>query len=575
MTSLETGLSGLSANQSKLDVVGNNIANVNTVGFKSSQLDFKTQFSQNFSYGTPPGGDVGGTNPLQVGMGTQAGAISRNFNDGSREVTGVSTNLAMEGNGFFILQGQEQQYTRDGSFKLNSENLLVNSDGQRVQGFGVDANFQPVPGVLKDLSIPVGGLTIAQATSNVTFDGNLNAGGTQATSVSQLTMDQRLYDVSTPAAAPLATSLLTNLATTAAGTPVFQAGDVITMQAQKNNRTLAAKTLTVTATTTLADYMSFLQGSMGINMTAGVNSSPNIVTPVTPGVSMVTDAVDPLAVDLKVAGNLGTQNDLSLASTAITVKRGGTSNNPFTFTKNSAADGESVFTSTTAYDSLGNSVSVNVIAVLTNASSAGTTWRFFAESPDDSTASPNVKMDVGTGTMSFNNVGQLTDTTTPDVLINRSGTGSTANLNFKLDFSKVTSLSGGTSQLASTLQDGSAMGSLTNFSIGTDGTISGTFSNGLTRTLGQVAVATFRNNQGLVDRGNNSFSAGPNSGTAVISAPQQFSAGRIVSGALELSNVDLSAEFVNLISASTGFSAASRVISTSNQLLQELLNSAR
>src|SRR3954471_1994531 len=99
-SSLNTGLSGLSANQSKLDVVGNNIANVNTVGFKSSRLDFKSQFSQTFSYGSAPDGELGGTNPMQVGMGVAIGSTSRNFNPGQVEVTGTDSNLAIDGDGF-------------------------------------------------------------------------------------------------------------------------------------------------------------------------------------------------------------------------------------------------------------------------------------------------------------------------------------------------------------------------------------------------------------------------------------------------------------------------------------------
>jgi flagellar hook protein FlgE len=148
-------------------------------------------------------------------------------------------------------------------------------------------------------------------------------------------------------------------------------------------------------------------------------------------------------------------------------------------------------------------------------------------------------------------------------------------LAFDLDFNNTTALSGFNSTMASTMQDGSAQGTLTSFSIGNDGTILGSFTNGLSRTVGQIALATFRNQQGLVDLGNNTFSAGPNSGTAIISAPGEFGAGRVVAGSLELSNVDLSSEFVRLIAASTAFSASSRVISSSNSLLQELLSAAR
>ncbi|HXE54865.1 MAG TPA: flagellar hook-basal body complex protein, partial [Tepidisphaeraceae bacterium] len=110
---------------------------------------------------------------------------------------------------------------------------------------------------------------------------------------------------------------------------------------------------------------------------------------------------------------------------------------------------------------------------------------------------------------------------------------------------------------------------------GTDGTISGAYSNGQTRTLGRVAIATFSNEKGLVDQGNNMFAAGASSGAAQISSPGLLGSGQIRGAALEQSNVDLSTEFVNMIVASTGFNASSRVITTSNQLIQELLNTAR
>jgi flagellar hook protein FlgE len=119
------------------------------------------------------------------------------------------------------------------------------------------------------------------------------------------------------------------------------------------------------------------------------------------------------------------------------------------------------------------------------------------------------------------------------------------------------------------------IGTLNSFSIGGDGQITGSFSNGLTQSLGQLAMATFPNNEGLVDNGGNMYSTGPNSGVPIISTAMNMGAGGIRSGALELSNVDLSKEFTNMIISSTGFTASSRVISTSDQLLTELLNSSR
>jgi flagellar hook protein FlgE len=139
----------------------------------------------------------------------------------------------------------------------------------------------------------------------------------------------------------------------------------------------------------------------------------------------------------------------------------------------------------------------------------------------------------------------------------------------------MTSLTASDSQLVMTAQDGSPLGTLNSYSIGADGTITGAFSNGKTQSLGQIAIATFDNPNGLVDNGGNKFTEGPNSGLAVVAAPLTLGGGAIRSGALEASNVDISKEFINMILSSTGFSASSRVISTSDQLITELLNSAR
>jgi flagellar hook protein FlgE len=128
-----------------------------------------------------------------------------------------------------------------------------------------------------------------------------------------------------------------------------------------------------------------------------------------------------------------------------------------------------------------------------------------------------------------------------------------------------------TSDLAATFQDGIPVGSLTSFSVGNNGIITGSFSNGLVRTVGQVVVAVFANPEGLVDDGGNLFSTGPNSGTPLVTTPGSLGAGRLVGGSLELSNVDLAREFIDLIQTSTGYSASSRVISTTDELLQQLL----
>lgn len=571
-SAMVTGLSGLTANQSRIDVIGNNISNVNTVGFKSSRIDFKTQFSITSSSGSPPDGSLGGTNPTQVGLGTVQASVTRNFSDGSREVTGVNSNMAIEGDGFFILQGSSRVYTRDGSFKLNSTHDLISSDGLYVQGYGIDSNFNVINGVLTNINIPLGDLTVAKATENVQYSGNLNTDGTiasQASSQTSATSTAFYTSGGVVNAGNAGTTLLTNvLSGSTTGASMFGLGDTISIAVTKGNRTTDTKTLTVGAGTTVQDYMDFMQGAIGIDTSAGANQA---IMPA-PGVSMNADGT------MTVVGNLGTENSLNFknASIKVTNAAGTTATNPVLWQDpTQAANGESITTSTTIYDSLGSACTVNMTMVMVSKSDTGTQWRYYATSPSGTATGAATQTALGTGILSFDTNGSLLGATTVPITIDRSNTGATPLLTSNLDFSAARALAGTKSTLASVYQDGSEQGTLQDYSIGENGMISGTFSNGLVRTLGQVALATFRNNGGLVDAGNNSYVEGPNSGSAVVSAPGEFTAGKIIGSSLELSNVDLSAEFTNLITASTGFSAASRVITTTNQLMQELLQAGR
>jgi flagellar hook protein FlgE len=216
-------------------------------------------------------------------------------------------------------------------------------------------------------------------------------------------------------------------------------------------------------------------------------------------------------------------------------------------------------------------VSVDLTAVLESKTASGTTWRYFVDSPSPVGGPFN----VGTGTVDFDSFGQIQGGGILSITLDRTGTGAVTpmqvSLNFRSTAGAVTALTDQSSTIAATYQDGTPLGTLASYAVGNDGVIVGAFTNGLSRVVGQVALATFSNPEGLVDQGNNLFRAGPNSGTAVVSGPLEFSAGRIVGGSLELSNVDLSQEFINLILASTGYSASSRVITTTDQLFQQLL----
>ncbi len=574
-----TALSGLNANARSLDVIGNNIANVNTTAFKSSRLMFSNMFSRTFSIGTPPGESTGGTNPAQVGLGVAIAGTQRNFSGGTISPTGDSRDLAIEGDGFFVVDsGGRQAYTRAGAFRTNAEHDLVNISGDRVLGYGLDGSFNITPGALVPLNIPVGALTLAEATRNVHMAGNLNAAGPLPTRGSRTELVGQVPSVGLRAIAtanppPAAgnqlepTTRLVDIEDpdqVLSGIPLFFAGDTFELRGvEKGTKVVAPAQLAITSTATVQDLMDFITAALGIQNVGGPNPDGR-----TPGVSLETH----LGI-ITVDGNTGTANSLRIDPSDLRIldDSGDFRRTAFATETKQTADGESVRTTFVVFDSLGSPLEVDVAMVLDGKSNGGTEWRYYLDSAEDS----DLAIALGTGVVSFNTAGQLITTTPIQVVVDRDNTGAESPLVFDLSLSSgqdtVTALADTDSNIAATFRDGSPIGTLTTYAVGEDGTITGAFSNGLTRTLGQVVLATFANNEGLVDAGGNLFLVGPNSGTPVITPGKTMGAGRIVGGALELSNVDLSSEFIGLIQAATGFSASSRVIQTTNDLFQQLL----
>ncbi len=569
-TAMYTGLSGLNSNQYRIDTIGNNVANVNTTAFKGSRANFQNQFSLMLSAGSGPGPTTGGTNPSQVGLGSMLSGVQRNFQPGAVETTGLPTDMAIEGAGFFIVHDADgdQAYTRDGSFKVSSDQMLVTNNGFRVQGFGIDDDFNIIPGLTQDIQIPLGTLSTSRATQQAKFDGNLNADGPIATQGTILSSQVfRAGAGGGPAAT--ADTLLTDLYADTTGGPLFATGDVLTLSGAKkganSGRQLPEARFTVQADSTLGDYAAFLENALAIHTDAEA--------PGNAGVRIGQAGAD--AGRIIIEGNAGTENALRIDPAGI-ISTNSAFTAPFLFTEQQEATGESVFTSFIAYDSLGNPVQVNVTMAMEEKAAQGITWRFYAESPDNTGASAVLGP---TGTLLFNNDGMLSASTGDRLMINRAGTGAINPLSFALDFGNVTGLaapySAQPSTLVMTTQDGHSAGTLSNFSVGPDGIVYGTFSNGMTRPLGQIALATFSNPEGLISDVNNLFRTGPNSGQPIITTPQTLGAGSVLSGALEMSNIDLTREFIGLITATMGFSASGRVISTSNELLNELMRIAR
>jgi flagellar hook protein FlgE len=554
-SALYTGLTGLNSSQFRLDVIGDNIANINTTGFKGSRTLFQTQFARTLSGGTKPTAGQGGTNPSQVGLGSTVGAIQRSFLPGSIETTGVPSDLAIEGEGFFVMRSPENEsvFTRDGSFTLSADNRLINSSGFFVQGYSVNSDFELIEGALGDVSIPLGTLTTARATQDVQMDGTLDSSGDVATQGTIL-RSQILHDAANN---PITAATLLTDVKNPGGAAFFVNGDVLTVDGvQRGGRDVPVESFVVgTDGTTVGDYLAWMDEALGIDTTVGVAGSP--------GTAVTVDG------RIELSGNAGTENALNIQSGSL-ISSGGTQI-PFNFTEDQVADGESVHTSFIAYDSLGTPLRIDLTMVLEQQTTGASTWRYYATSGDDT----DVDFALGTGTVTFDANGQFIPGAQNSILIDRANTGANDLVSINLDMDRMSGLTSRESSLVMSFQDGFSTGTLVDYSIGQDGVITGTFTNGLNQTIGQIALATFANPAGLVARGSNIYFIGPNSGEARIGPPLTLGAGKISAGSLELSNVDLSREFINLITSSTAFSASSRVISTSDQLLQELLSIAR
>jgi len=578
-TALFTGLTGLNASSRNLDVIGNNIANVNTTAYKSNRLMFSTAFSRTFSLGSAPEATNGGTNPGQIGLGVNVAGTQRNMSGGALSPTGDMRDMAIDGPGMFIVErgSGDQYYTRAGSFRTSRDNVLTTISGERLQGYGVDEAFNIVPGRLVDMSIPTGNMTLAEATSNVRFAGNLNANGDLPTRGSLVelrgTSSAGLVAVAGAVPAPTSPNLVEGVTRlldledpllVGSGTPMFAPGQQFEIRnAERGGKLIPARALAIDAATTIDDLTAFLSSALGIDTSVGANPDGS-----TPGVS-----VDPLTGVISIVGNAGSVNNLAVDITDLRLldSAGTLVRYPMHTTQAGEADGESVRTTVVVFDSLGTPLEMDLTFVLAGRSNTGTTWQFFAQSPDDTDASSL----LGSGLLGFDPQGQLVTTTPVSVLIDREATGAATPLAINLAFTDgaggLTSLTDETSELAAVYRDGAPRGTLSGFSVGPDGTLTGTFTNGRTRTIGQIALATFANHEGLLDIGGNLFTAGANSGPAVVTEPGLLGSGRVIGGALELSNVDLGEEFIKMILSSTGYSASSRVIRTADELMQQLL----
>lgn len=570
-SALNTSLNGLTLNETSIDVLGNNIANAGTNGFKSSTVLFTTQLSRTLSVGSKPTSTSGGTNPRQIGLGATTSAINKDFTQGGITNSTSPSDLAIQGEGFFIVRGPEGNvYSRNGNFTLSAKTIdeagnpvasrLQNAQGLTVQGYGVDINGQ-IGNQLDDIEIPLGGATQAEQTTNVSIGGALWPTGELATQGS-ISLSEALSSTSGSAASvtPIsAATLLVSVYPDGGTTALFSDGQVVTFSAKKGGGAVTPQSLTVdAATTTVGDLLTLMDETIGIHSGGTIPNDPN--SGGQPGISVNAGG------QIQVVGNFGTVNDIVVSSGDI-LADGVTV--PIAFTKTESADGEGALTDFVVFDSLGTEIVVTLRAVLEARDNVSTQFRYYVDSFDDSSSD----VVISNGIIEFDGNGDILAGGTGQIAINRTDTPAISPMQIEIDMSGVSGISsaaaGSTLDLDS--QNGSGAGTLTNFVISETGVINGLYDNGVIETLGQIALARFSNQQGLVEAGNGTFREGVSSGPAQVKSPGSFGVGTIRAGAIELSNTDIGRNLVDLIVASTNYRGNARVISSVQQLVDELL----
>ncbi|SHI54698.1 flagellar hook-basal body complex protein [Propionispora hippei] len=622
MRAMYSAVSGIKAQQTSLDVISNNIANVDTTGYKSQRVSFSDLLSQTLSSASGSTSTSGGTNPVQVGLGTSVASTDTIMTVGSTQSTGVATDLSISGNGFFIVSGGSQsqyQFTRDGDLSYDVDgNLTVNgykvcgwesyttdSNGNKV--YNTNGSVEPI-NLYSDSYSGNKKLMAAKATTKETLSGNLKTSAT--------VKGTALNDIGTISQTATIATNSTGISSLSSTTGLTQ-GKTYTLALANPSQTVAIGSTNTTGITSIsapsglttsstytikltADGSNFditwtdasgntVASKTNVDLSSGsttLNGSngETITIPagtVTAG-TMTFTATNTFDVTVKDANNTAiiTKSGVDLSSaTTLTGTNGETITLPastsatagtMTFT---AANNKDQTATMTVYDAQGNSydVSVNFTKSYYDSSTGQTSWYWETSSGDSNVASV-----TGSGYLLFDSSGNLvtTDNSYPSTASVTVSPGGSSPVTLSLDFSKVASmvLSSGDSSVTSS-QDGYAAGTLSGLSIGSDGTITGSYSNGQTQSLAQIALANFTNPEGLEKVGDNLYVTTVNSGafTGGVVAGSNGT-GSLSSGTLEMSNVDLAEQFSDMMISQRAYQANSKVITAADQCLQSLIN---
>jgi flagellar hook protein FlgE len=575
LSSLFAGVSGLNANGTALSVIGNNIANLSTVGFKGSKATFADLISSSIS---------GGSGAVQTGIGVALTSVQGNFSQGSLATSSNVLDLAIDGNGFFIVRDAQNAtfYSRAGLFRLDKNNNVVDPTGFKLQGFLADTTGT-ITGTIGDVALP-STTASPRATTTAFVAANLNS----STALSGVRGNIVASAASTTTTAAGNNSFIVNL--NGDGNRTITVANGLTGSALATAIQNAVRALVPNDPFKSAAYTGF---TASVNATdiytfsSGLTGTTNNSTTGTGTVVVTANGGDTLA------ANLNMTAPTSTAGTDFLLSDPPASSN--------------FSTSMTVFDSLGNSHLLTTYFTKIGANS----WNYNTVASVNDVVTANYHTSnidaslgivrVGSGTLTFGTDGTLDRESTAiryddGSVTGTSGTvpgelqidfnGATADQLLAMNFGSSVTTDGGsgldgttqfgsTSALVQQTQDGFAAGSLQAFSVDGNGIINGRFSNGQLRALAQVVLARFPDPIGLTRTGKNTFAQSGNSGQPVTGTPDSAGLGRVLSNSLELSNVDLGESFIDMIAAQRGFQANSRVITTSDEILQELVNLKR
>jgi flagellar hook protein FlgE len=549
LTSLYTGISGMDASGTALSVIGDNIANMNTLSFKASRVSFGDVLSQTLT---------SGTSNSQIGRGVLLSNVAPDFAQGSFETTGNALDMAIDGDGFFIVKDSSGTfYTRAGEFTLNKDGFLVNPAGLRVQGFQYTEAGEPT-GVIDNINVSA--LTSStEPTQNVTVSANIDSRTAPDFTEHIFFEAGDALDADEAAVAP---PPLTYAGVTAAS----QYSQNITVYDENFN----PRTVELHFVKTAADTWNWYSLVAAADSRSGADEVQG---------SGTLDFTSTLPQGSALLSFAGTSNDQSVTVDFTKMTQTAPDGDTLDYVTNArqvgfgfdidyAAETADFSSAVTVYDSLGNARVITIY--FTKISDGNWTYDAVVGANDSASGLPDSQV---SGTMNFDNSGALTTSSTVNGVFNFGG-GAAQNQPISLIFENFTQYASESATIFQS-QDGFAAGSLTSLAISQEGVISGIFTNGQIKPVAQVALSKFTAPTHLTKFGRNLYSESFDSGQAIVGSPNKAGFGRVLSNSLELSNVDLAREFVNMISAQRGFQANSRVISTTDALLQELVNLVR